>query len=468
MVENDFFELCNYLRNIISDTNFIGNTYIVGGAVRDLIMNNEINDIDIVVSLPDGGLELAKWLHKKGLLTNAPVLYPTYGTSMFKLKKYPSIELEAVQTRKEQYKDKNSRNPETSYGTIFEDAIRRDLTINALYFNIANGKIIDVTNKGLSDIHHHIIRVTSDPDIVYTDDSLRILRCIRFSSRFHWEIEKETFDGMKRKVNRLENITKERIKEELCKMLLSDKPSIALNLIREIGAMKYVIPELIDTYSLKQNIYHDFNTVWEHTMMVLDNSLPKLELRMAALLHDIGKIRTKTVDEDGEVHFYRHELESYKMCDMILRRLKCSNDFIRKVQVMVKNHMRTKQFGDDLETMNTKSLLKLEYELGKDNFDGCLDLIDADNLSHGKEYCMPNQVKHIREKVNELEKQGISMFDYHLPINGNDVMETLGIPPSSEVKDCLKWAMKFAYNNPNITREKLLKQIKQFNNGRHN
>ena len=181
MTKDKFLEICHYLKHILSNSDFDDNTYVVGGAVRDFVMGNDIKDIDIVVSLPSGGINLAKWLYTNDFLVNEPVLYPTYGTSMFHLKEYPGIELEAVQTRKEQYKDKNSRNPETEYGTIQEDANRRDLTINALYYKITDGKIIDITNKGLSDIKEHIIRVTSEPDIVYSDDALRILRCIRFS-----------------------------------------------------------------------------------------------------------------------------------------------------------------------------------------------------------------------------------------------------------------------------------------------
>lgn len=462
MTNENFLEVCHYLKFILNKSKFDGNTYVVGGAVRDFVMGNDIKDIDIVVSLPSGGIDLANWLYNNGILCYKPVLYPTYGTSMFQLKKFPNIELEAVQTRKEQYKDKNSRNPETAYGTIYEDAMRRDLTINAIYYNICTEKIEDITGKGLNDIEKHIIRVTSVPDIVYSDDALRILRCIRFSSRFGWAIEGKTFNGMINNVERLSIITKERVKDELNKMLLTKKPSFALNLIKEIGAMKYVIPELEETYDMGQNKYHDFNTVWAHTMKVVDNSLPRIELRVAALLHDIGKIKTRTIDESGTVHFYHHEFASSDMCNTILRRLKYSNEFIHKVQFMIKKHMRTKSFGDDLSKMKIKSLLKLEYELGEDNFNDCLDLIDADNLSHGKDYCMPNQVKNIRERVKELNRKGISLFDYHLPIDGNDVMATLDIPPSSEVKRCLNWAMKFVYNNPKITREKLLKEIKQF------
>jgi len=461
MTKDKFLEICYYLKHILNGSDFIGNTYVVGGAVRDFVMGNKIKDIDLVVSLPSGGINLANWLYNNDFLIYKPVLYPTYGTSMFQLKEFPDIELEAVQTRKEQYKDKNSRNPVTSYGTLYEDAMRRDLTINALYYSIDCGKIEDVTGNGLNDIDKHIIRVTSDPDTVYQDDPLRILRCIRFSSRFGWQINESTFAGMVRNVDRLEIITKERISDELDKILLTRKPSIAMNTIKSIGAMKYVIPELVNTYDLTQNKYHDYNTVWEHTMMVLDNTSPTLELRMAALLHDIGKIKTRTVDEDGTVHFYQHEIVSADMCDTILRRLKYSNDFIRLIQVIVKNHMRMKCFGDDISKMKDSSLLKFEYETGK-NFINCLDLIDADNQSHDKQYCMPHQVQRIKEKAKELEGKGISMFDYKLPINGDDVMEALGIPPSADVKRCLKWAMKFVYNKPKITRDELLKQIKQF------
>lgn len=462
MTKDKFLEICHYLKHILSNSDFDDNTYVVGGAVRDFVMGNDIKDIDIVVSLPSGGINLAKWLYTNDFLVNEPVLYPTYGTSMFHLKEYPDIELEAVQTRKEQYKDKNSRNPETEYGTIQEDANRRDLTINALYYKITDGKIIDITNKGLSDIKEHIIRVTSEPDIVYSDDALRILRCIRFSSRFQWNIDSDTLNGMKRNVDRLSIITRERIKDELNKMLMTEKPSIALGIIRDIGAMKYIIPELEKTFELRQNRYHDFNTVWDHTLMTVDMSKPYLSLRVAALLHDVGKIVTYSTDDKGNIHFYGHELKSSEMSLAILKRLKYPNSFIHDVQIMIKNHMRTKLFGDTIEGVQTKTLFKMEYELGRRHFNNCLDLIDADNKSHGKKFCTPCQVENIRKRVDEYEQQGISLFDYKLPINGNDIMEILDIPPSRKVKECLQWIMKFVYNNPVISRKELLKQIKQY------
>lgn len=459
MTKEKYIQICDYLQNIIENTKFYGVTHIVGGAVRDELMNNPIKDIDLCIELPNGGIEFANWLYEQKLLSHEPVVYPTYGTAMFILKEFPDIELEAVQTRKEQYKDKNSRNPEVVFGTLEEDIMRRDLTINSICYDISRNVYVDLTGKGYNDIENHIIRVTSDPDIVYSDDALRILRTIRFSSRFGWDIEKETFEGMKRNVDRLSIITKERIQDEFNKMLLCDNPVMAMTLIRQIGAMKYIIPELELIYELSQNKYH-FGTVWEHTMKVLDNvkNSLSLEVRMAALLHDIGKIKTKTVDDNGNVHFYKHEIASAEMCDTILRRLKYSNDFIKTLQVLVRNHMRCKNWKDDCSKMKDKSLRKMEYELGN-NLYKCLRIIDADNKAHAEEYCMPNQVSHIVERLKYFKENGLSMKNYKLPVDGNDVMECLNIQPCSEVKKCLDWLLKFAFNNPKITREELIKKI---------
>ena len=460
MTHELYIQICDYLQDTIEGTPYEKHLFTVGGCIRDEILGNEIKDIDLCIDLPDGWIDFANWLYEKGLLTHEPVVYPTYGTAMFCLKEFPDVELEAVQTRKEQYKDKKSRNPEVVFGSIEEDCKRRDLTINSLYYDISRNVYLDLTNKGYHDIENHIIRTTSEPDVIFLDDPLRILRVCRFSSRYGWKIEKETFEGIKRNVNRLSIITKERIQDELNKMLVCDNPVMALNLIKEIGAMKYIIPELEETYGLKQNKYH-FGDVWEHTLKVVENTRNDLVLRMAALLHDIGKIKTGTVDENGNLHFYRHEIVSSEMCDTILRRLKYSNDFIRKVQVLVKNHMRTKNFGKYCAYMKDKTLRKMQYELGDDMMK-CLELIDADNKAHAPEYCMPNQVENIVKRLKQFKEEGTSMENYKLPVNGNDVMKVLGIEPCAKVKECLYWLLKFAFNNPKISREELLTKIKQY------
>ena len=462
MTHELYIQICDYLQDTIEGTPYENHLFTVGGCIRDEILGNEIKDIDLCVDLPNGGIDFANWLHRRGLLVFPPVVYPTYGTAMFQLAAFPNVDLEVVQTRKEQYKDKNSRNPEVVFGSIEEDCKRRDLTINSLYYDISRNVYLDLTNKGYHDIENHIIRTTGEPYVIFLDDPLRVLRVCRFSSRYGWEIENKTFEGMKRNVDRLSIITKERIQDEFNKMLICDNPTLALHLIKDINAMKYIIPELEVTYDITQNEYHNYNTIWQHILKVVENTRSDLELRMAALLHDIGKINTRTVDDNGNVHFYKHEFVSAEMCDTILRRLKYSNDFIKTVQILVKNHMRTKNWGNDCNHMKDKTLRKMQYELG-DNMMKCLELIDADNKAHASEYCMPNQVENIFKRLEQLRKEGISMENYKLPVNGNDVMEVLGIEPCAKVKECLDWLMKFAFVNPKITKEELLKKIKQFN-----
>ena len=472
MTKDKFYRIVLYLKDLIKGTKFDGKTYVVGGAVRDLYMDKEIKDIDIVVELPNGGIEFANWMESRWYTHGSVVTYPTYGTAMFRLNEYPEVEIECVQTRKEQYKDKNSRNPETEYGTLYEDAMRRDLTINALYLNISTNQIVDCCG-GQKDIKEHRIRVTSTPDIVYDDDALRILRCVRFYSRFHaenkdWHIEEETLNGMHNKVDRLRIITKERIADELNKMLMCDDPVCAMRLLVDIGAMRYVIPELYDTVDVLQNEYHE-NDVWEHTMNVLNlvakrpfYGVAELEVRMAALLHDIGKPHVKSVDDKGRVHFYGHELAGADIAEIILRRLKYSNYFVEKVKFLIENHMRTKQWGDTCEHMKDKTLRKLQHQCGYARFFELMTLIDADNKSHAIDHCLPNQVYMINKYTNRMVDDKTDMFDYELPINGDDVMFIKGIEPGRDVKDCLEYAMKLAYNNPKITRTELLKHIKGY------
>lgn len=455
--------IVGYLRDIIIGTEYENNVLVCGGAVRDDIMGNPIKDIDICVTMPNGGINFARFLHERSYLTHEPVVYPTYGTAMFVLKEFPYAEIEVVQTRKEQYKNKNSRNPEVVFGTLEDDCRRRDLTINSMYYDITNEKYIDMTGMGMSDIRNHIIRATNDTDIIFSDDALRILRCVRFKCRYGWEIEGNTFDGMRKNVGRLITITHERIQDELNKMLLSENPTQAFETLYEIGALKYVMAELETIHDMEQNKYH-FGTVWQHTMKVLEivsSQSDSLTLRMAALLHDMGKVSTKTIDENGGVHFYHHESMTDMVTDM-LKRLKYPNSFIKDVVFLVKNHMITKQWGDDCGKMKPRSLRKLQYRCGRKYFNDLLCLIDADNKAHAEGYCMPNQVNNIIAASYMMETDGTDMLDYHLPIDGNDIMSCRGIGPGEDVKACMDYALKLAYNNPLITKDLLLKHIKSY------
>ena len=302
----------------------------------------------------------------------------------------------------------------------------------------------------------------------FIDDPLRVMRGIRMACKLNFTISPPTYEALKMNSYRLSIITKERIADELNKMLMCGNPVRAMKLLADIKAWKYIIPEVEYIIGLEQNKYH-FGDVWSHTMQVLDLvarrpywGMSTLEVRMAALLHDIGKFTTRSVDENGNVHFYGHELAGADLSVIFLKRLKYSNEFIEKVKFLIENHMRTKEWGDTCEHMKDKTLRKLQYECGYARFFELTTLIDADNKSHAVDYCLPNQVYMINKITNKMIDDGVDMFDYELPIDGNDVMEVKGLEPSKEVKECLEYAMKLAYNNPKITRDELLKHIKGY------
>ena len=283
-----------------------------------------------------------------------------------------------------------------------------------------------------------------------------------FSSIGEAIICSHAIDGMVRNVQRLAIITKERVKDELDKMLTCKHPVMAMELLRKTGAMHYVIPELEETYDMTQNEYH-FGTVWEHTLAVMEHlKSERLELRMAALLHDIGKIRVRT-EEDDKVHFLKHELASAYMIDELLRPLKYSNDFIKDVTFLAKYHMVCKTWGYECEHIKTKKLRKLQYECGtEERFRDLMLLIDADNNAHAADRCMPHQVELILQRTEAMKTEGSALFGYKLPITGKDVMEIKGIQPGPEVKECLDYLLKLAFVNPLRDKEEVIKHPKGY------
>lgn len=465
MKREKFLEITNYIHNIIQDTEFEQHVYVVGGSVRDLIMEKEIKDIDLVIDLPQGGVRFANFCEQNGL-TGKVVIYETYGTSMFHFKKFPDDEIECVMTRGEKYLDSGSRNPVTEFAPIMEDASRRDLTINALYYNISKKKVEDLMGCGVQDIRDGVLRVPMEMvseqmvDHTFIDDPLRILRVLRFHTKLGFKISDETFNAMKRNVDRLSIITVERINTELCKILMSKNARQGIELINEIGAMKYVIPELEQCIGLGQNSYH-FGDVWVHTMAVLENHCnlfePDLICRLAALLHDIGKIECRTVDEHGRVHFYDHEFIGSDVAKRILQRLKFDNKTIDEVCFIIRNHMRAKGFENDCRKMKEKSINKFMYTCGnEERFIRTCQVIEADNLAHEKSHCITGQYARFVECVKTSK-----MFGYRLPINGDDVINEFGIEPGPIVKEILKQVMNNVYSNPDISRESCLKLMKQ-------
>lgn len=236
--------ICEWFRDLIQGTPLEGHVFAVGGCCRDEMMGFEIKDLDLAVDLPNGGVRFARWLQKRRLTTGRPVYFLKYGTAKLRLRRFPEDEIELVQTRKEQYTKETSRCPEVAFGTIEEDCYRRDFTVNSLYYDLTNRRMVDITGRGVPDMQAGRLRTPMDPDETFNDDPVRILRGLRFANRFGWKLDREVFDAMLRHIDRLTIVSRERVHSELCKMLNGPDPVAIMNTLRETGALAIMIPEL--------------------------------------------------------------------------------------------------------------------------------------------------------------------------------------------------------------------------------
>lgn len=413
----EYHNVLSELKRIIQNTKYEGHLFAVGGCVRDSHMvNKDIKDIDLVVDLPNGGIEFAEWLNDNNYLTHQPVIYPTYGTAMFELRSMPTIELEVVETRKEQYKDKNSRNPQVQYGTLIEDCLRRDLTINALYEDISRDKTIDLV-YGQYDINHHIIRTPSNPDIVFNDDPLRMLRVCRFSTRYGWCIQDETLDGIKRNACRLNIITQERITDEMLKTLTGAlHAGKVIELWFECGLSDIILyPNVNDD----KGLYYQLN--------YLSSRYNKAEFFFAALFRQHPQL-----------------LPKYKLSNQFIETVNKLNDSLKWINADI-SESNVRKFGKEYGRLYTDCL----------NYLG--SYCDA-YLSNTSDIGMITWYERFCRVVDFLEREG-TMFDENtkLPIDGNDIMEMFNIEQSKQVCEYLTCAWEIYYTYANISKDDLKK-----------
>ena len=464
----------DYMRSTIEGTKYQNRIFLAGGAVRDEVMGRLPKDLDFVVNYEDinAGIDFANWLaHKLGVYKedSNPVVFERFGTAKLSLngnnKGLPNVELEFVAPRSESYTE-GSRKPEVSASDLKGDVMRRDLTINSLLKDISSGEILDLTGHGLEDIKDGVVRTSLDPDVIFKDDPLRMLRAIRFTSKYGFEMTDDVLNGIKRNAHLIDNISSERISDELNKILVSDRPSEGIELMRDTGLLKYVIPELQDAVGMGQNKYHN-KDVFGHTMDVLRNTPNDLNTRLMALFHDIGKTLTRTVDDGGNVHFYGHEQAGVDVVKSIMSRLKYPNNIINAVASGVLNHMRLKNGGDDATGISDKALRKFKDKVG-DNLIQILDLIHADNISHADASSMPNQIRIVRDRLDKLNDKIDANKVNKLPINGKDIIEHFNITPSPIIGQILSAVKEEWYGNPNMSKEEAFEIAGNIINGENN
>lgn len=454
-----------FLKDTISGTEWENKVFLAGGAVRDEIMGKTAKDLDFVV-LGDlnSGINFSIWLSNK--LGNFkqdsnPVIFPRFGTSKLSLNNnklgLPPIELEFVAPRKETYTS-GSRKPDVSDGELIDDVLRRDLTINSLLKNVSTGEVLDLTGKGIEDIKNGVIRTTSDSSIIFKDDPLRMLRAIRFAVKYDFNMDTNVIKSIRKYASLIDTISKERISDELNKILLSPNPSKGIRLLKITTLLSYIIEEFNDAVGMKQNIHHK-DDVFKHSMDVLSKTPNDLKTRLTALFHDIGKVLTKTVSPEGSVHFYGHEKAGEEMVKKIMSRLRYPNDLIDAVAVGVKNHMALKHGGDDASGLSDKSIRKFVSAVGE-NLESILDVIHADNISHSETSSMPNQINIVRQRINALNSN-LDKSNLKLPIDGNDLLKA-GLKPGKIFKEILNAVQEAWYENPNLTREEAMQIVNTF------
>lgn len=455
----------DYLKQLVKASPYEGIVYLAGGAVRDELMGIDAKDLDFVINMQFGGIRFARWAtremgnYKRG---SNPVIYPQYGTAKFNLRgvehkgfKLDDIDIECVMPRTEEYEE-GSRKPKVDSGSLKDDVDRRDFTTNSLLKNLSTGEILDLTGQGKQDIKDGIVRTPLDPDVIFSEDPLRMLRAVRFTMKYDWKLPLFMIKSMKYNASKLKQISVERVQEELNKMLMTDSPDRAIKLLQITGLSQYVFPELDKLIRLEQNKYHKEDAM-EHTLSVVKGTPKNLTTRLMALFHDIGKEATKEVI-GKEIHFYGHEKIGAEMTEKILRRLKYPNKIIDAVVMGVRNHMKLKHGGPDSFGATDKTLRKFKVNMG-DHLEDILNLIHADNIAHEAGFDMPNQIEAIRKRLDTLD---IPQGKLKLPINGDDIRKKYKLRPGKIIGDLLAIVKDEYLENPKVNAKDIYPKLEKY------
>ena len=442
-------------------------TYVVGGFVRDYLLNRgQKKDIDFVTV--GNGILLAKELANKLGHTSQVSVFKRFGTAMFK---YKDTDLEFVGARKESYSE-DSRKPHVEDGTLEDDQKRRDFTINTLAISMNKenfGELIDPFN-GVEDLNNKIIKTPLEPNVTYSDDPLRMMRAIRFAAQLEFEIEKKSFQAIIDNAERINIVSFERVMDEFQKIMMTDKPSVGLLLLEQSGLMQHILPELVALKGIEEVEGQKHKDNFYHTLEVVDNisvNTDNVWLRWAALLHDIGKAVTKRFDKNVGWTFHSHEFVGSKMVLKLFRRLKLPlGQQVKYVQKLVM--MSSRPIAVVTDDATDSALRRLLFDAGED-FDDLITLCKADitTKNERKQKRFKQNFEVVEQKIKDVEERD-RVRNFQPPISGEEIMKIFDIQPGKEI-GILKNAIKEAIlegeveNNYNSALEFVINMGKDLN-----
>jgi poly(A) polymerase len=413
------------LRVGLAGTPYEGKVYLVGGYVRDKLLKRRLpSDVDLV--LEGDALQLAQFLYERGLADHPPVTYPRFGTAMVHL---GEIAVELVTARAESYHDASRKPATVKPATLYEDALRRDFTVNTLLENLHTGAIVDPLGVGLSDLQARQLRTPRDPHETFYEDPLRMLRAVRFAVQLGFTLDPAAEHAIREQADRLKIVSIERIQTEFTRLMDSPQAAAGLQMLLEMGLLAQFAEPLLPMVGCTQNDYHLYD-VWGHSLKTVEYvdpsglTMPAWELRLAALLHDVGKPATKTVDEDGAIHFYEHDRVGAQIAREWLRSLRYSNETIERITTLVRMHMRPGFYTPQWSDAAVRRLIRDAGDL----LEPLLRLVEAD-IQAQRHDVIHADIAALRQRIAQVQATQPATH-WRSPLTGEQIMQRFGLKPS--------------------------------------